>query len=303
MNQPIRTLFTVLFTTLFSSWTCSAEITVHGSTTAYQETGGDWLSMGINDIDASGGLGSDGYLFIGDFDGRSENNKPYLPANYVVSLPGYVSGHAAAGNFGSIADEFSSYGMIDDPNLLNGTNSVGGVAVATGGAAGDSLDMITFTVSGLVPNQLVRVGVLNGVESSTNGRWDPTSVTLSDGARSATVGHHTSSPLPLNPGGVNAGWVFFDLDADGVYTVSATKRLNTQGTTVSGLTFDSIIASTQVDLPYAFTDGNGEVWTLAGDGKVSRDSAFDIGFDWTGFPSLSQGVLEDNRREIALGPV
>ena len=45
----------------------NAGIVVHGSTTAYQESGGDWLTMGTNDKDGSGGLGSDGYIFFGDY--------------------------------------------------------------------------------------------------------------------------------------------------------------------------------------------------------------------------------------------
>ncbi len=34
-----------------------AGIIVHGSTPDYQETGGDWHTMGTNDIDGDGGLG------------------------------------------------------------------------------------------------------------------------------------------------------------------------------------------------------------------------------------------------------
>ena len=48
-----------------------AGITIHGSSTDYQETGGDWQTMVVNDIDAEGGLGSDGYIFFGQFDGMN----------------------------------------------------------------------------------------------------------------------------------------------------------------------------------------------------------------------------------------
>ena len=53
--------------------TVDAQITIHGDRNAYTETGGDWLSMGTNDIDRSGGLGTDGYIFFGRFDDISDD--------------------------------------------------------------------------------------------------------------------------------------------------------------------------------------------------------------------------------------
>lgn len=63
---PNLRLFTLplLVLSLSSAW---ADIQIHGSTSAYTETGGDWLSLGSNDIDGSGGLGSDGFIFFGNF--------------------------------------------------------------------------------------------------------------------------------------------------------------------------------------------------------------------------------------------
>ena len=212
-----------------------AGISVHGSTTDYQEVGGDWMTMGTNDIDGDGGLGTDGFLFFGDYDGVKETGNAW--GHDTRALPAYVTDVAAGANFNSIADDITGYGQIDDPVLLDGTDSHGGIAVATGGVAGDTCEVATFTVSGL--SGVVRVGVLSGVEGNANGRWDPTSITLSDGTSSATVGDHTTSQLPANPGGVNAGWVFFDIDADGTYAVTGTKRLNTQGVSIGGLTFDA----------------------------------------------------------------
>ena len=54
-----------------------AGISVHGSSTNYEETGGNWLSMGANDIDESGGLGTDGWLFFGNFNNAQQNNQPF----------------------------------------------------------------------------------------------------------------------------------------------------------------------------------------------------------------------------------
>jgi len=214
-----------------------AAITVHGSTTAYQTTDKDWLSHTTNDIDGNG-LGTDGFLFFGDFDGTAENGQPW--GHDVRSSPGYVTGFAAGTDFASIADEFPSpgYGFIDDPIALNGTDRRSGVGLGTGGGAGSLRQVFSFTVSGLT--QTVRVGVLSGTEHTTDGRWDPTSITLSDGSNSATVGNHSTSPLPASPGGINVGWVFFDIDADGTYTVSGTKRLAAQGAGIGGVTFDSV---------------------------------------------------------------
>lgn len=226
----------------------SAAISVHGSSTAYTETGGDWQSMGTNDIDTSGGLGTDGYVFFGVFNGTNtssvanggEGPHDYATGSASGSFPAYVTANSGGSNFSFIADEFSAYGVIDDPNFTDGTDTLGGFAAGTDGAAGTDRELINFTVFGLAVGQTVRVGVLGGLASG-DGRWDSTSITLSDGASSATVGDHATSPLAINPGGVEAGWVFFDIDADGDYIASATKRLDTQSAGIGGLTFDSII--------------------------------------------------------------
>ena len=217
-----------------------ADIVVVGSTTSYQETGGDWLSSGTNDIDGNGGLGSDGYLFFGNFNGVAANGQAF--GNDVRNTPGYVSGFSAGTGFDSIADEFPGYGQIDDPSLVDGTNTLGGIAtgLGTGAVAGRVVEVFSFDISGLAEGQTVRVGLLSGIEGQANGRWDPTSITLSDGVNAATIGDHNLNQLAINPGGTNAGWVFFDIDANGTYGVSGTARLATQGVSFGGITFDSI---------------------------------------------------------------
>ena len=209
----------------------------------YTEAGGDWMTKGSNDIDGSGGLGSDGYLFAGEetspgvFNGVAENSTTF---DGVGSLPAYITALTGGSNAVRTARGYSHYGTIDDPLLLDGTDAAGGFWLATAGVAGSALEIVNFSVSGLLTRQTVRVGVLGGVEGNADGRWDPTSITLSDGTNVTVAGDHGLQPLPADPGGTNAGWVFFDIAADGDYTVSVTKRHDSQGGTgIGGLTFDS----------------------------------------------------------------
>ena len=243
MNTPMNTLpklrlltLPLLALSLSSAW---ADIQIHGSSDSYTETSGNWRSLGSNDIDGDGGLGTDGYLFFGDFDGVAESNQPF--SHQVSSLPSYVT-VAAGADFVSVASDFNSYGSIESPNSI-GSLVRGGTLVArnaTGLPAGDFVDdAFSFTIAGLPAETTVRVGVLSQIEGNSDGRWDPTSITLTDGTNSATVGDHSSNPLPT--GASNVGWVFFDLDADGTYTLQGTKRLDgNQGIGFGGLTFDSI---------------------------------------------------------------
>lgn len=197
------------------------------------------MSMGTNDIGIDGRLGSDGSIFFGDFDGASESDQSY--SHHISSLPTYVSSHQSGADFSNVYDEIAGYGSIDSP--LDGTDAFAGIAAANGGAdfAGTSHEVLTFTIDSVAEGEEVRIGVLSGIESNADGRWDPTSITLSDGANSATVGDHGSSPLAINPGGVNAGWVFFDVDTAGTYTISGTQRIDgDQGPSIGGVTFDSV---------------------------------------------------------------
>jgi len=216
-----------------------APFAIAGSSSAYTDTGGDWLTLAANDIDASGGLGTDGWFFFGDFDGASANGQPFTHS--VASLPAYVATLGPGADFASVAAEFGNYGLIDNPLLLNGTDGLGGFAVTTGAGAGIPLETATFTIGALLPDQTVRVGILAGLEGNQDGRWDPTSIGLSDGSTILTVGDHTASPLPASPGGVNAGWIYFDISTPGTYAVLVTKRLDTQGAGVGGFTFDSVV--------------------------------------------------------------
>ena len=227
----------------------SADIDVFGSTTAYQEIGNDWLTMGTNDIDGSGGLGTDGFIFAGLFDGTNTNNDGVFTTT--ASLPSYVSNVVAGSDVIGTTYGNADYGIIDNPVSLDGTDEQNGFWIAVGGPAGATNQALTFEVAGLATDQVVRVGVVAGMQPAPDGRWDPTSISLSDGTVTATVGDNATSPLVSNPGGaVNGnGWVFFDIDAPGTYSLTGTKRLAGQGAGISGLTFDSIPAPAVVPEP------------------------------------------------------
>ena len=257
--------------------TTQAGITIHGSSSAYTETGGNWLTMGSNDIDESGGLGTDGWFFFGNFNGAQQNEQPF--SFHVKNTPSYVSGFAQGANFTDAADEFGGYGAIDDPNLLNGVDKDGGFGLSRTGGAGANNEVITFTVNSLLGGTIVRVGILGGIESGGDGRWDPTSITLSEGVNSEAVGNHSSSPLPANPGGTNTGWVFFDIDSNGTYRVSATKRFSGNGAGVGGLTFDSLIETDITDPTSNDGDAIGDNWEIFYFGDVSRDGTLDFDND------------------------
>ncbi|MGI9243794.1 MAG: hypothetical protein ACR2RV_23555, partial [Verrucomicrobiales bacterium] len=119
----------LLLFAVVSALTAEAGINIHGSSTAYTENGGDWLTMGGNDIDGSGGLGSDGWFFFGNFNGAQQNGQPF--SFHVKDTPSYVSAIAQGADWTSAADEYGTYGEIDNPNLLNGTDRRGGFGLGT----------------------------------------------------------------------------------------------------------------------------------------------------------------------------
>ena len=238
----VTAVLVVLSLVLFAS-PVAASIAVHGSTTAYQETGGNWKTKGTNDIDGSGGLGTDGWLFFGDFDGVQDTNGLTFATGTQSNLPAYASIDPTTYLAG--VPEYG-YGVIDNP-LYPGsgpaTDVSGFGSTGNTGSPGDDLNIVDIVISGLPSGQTVRLGVLGGVEATADGRWDATSYTLTDGVNTATVGQHGVNNLAISPGGVNTGWVFFDVDSDGTYTLSGTKRNlggNSRGVGIGGITFDVI---------------------------------------------------------------
>ncbi|VGO13215.1 hypothetical protein PDESU_01769 [Pontiella desulfatans] len=232
----------------------NASIVVHGSTTAYQENNKDWVSATANDIDAVAGYGTDGFLMFGDGSANLTKTAGQAWGTDVRSTPSYVTAFAAGANFASIAEDQPAYASYDDPVALDGTDTLGGFAVATSGnGIGSYSELMTFTISGLAADTTVRVGVLGNIDGQTDGRWIPTSITLSDGTSSATVGDHTTSPLANAV--ASTDWVFFDIDADGTYALGGTQRLAGQGIGVAGVTFDSIPEPATLGLVAAFGGG------------------------------------------------
>ena len=240
--------------------TANAQISIHGSTTAYQETGGDWLTMGANDIDGSGGLGTDGYLFFGIFDGQTTSGVSYEEGTVEGSSalrPSYLTFDDRGSDTSetrSIDDEGATWGLFDDPTLVGtaeeGDDTTSGLLSSGSGPQGSFQELLVFSIGGLATDQTVRVGVFAGGQSLPSGQFDPTAIRLSDrndSSISQTIGS-TDNPenfLDDNPGGVQAGWVFFDITADGDYAISGAVRLNnaTFGapTAICGLTFDSAV--------------------------------------------------------------
>jgi len=241
-------VLTVAVGLIGSSGSATAGIVVHGSTTAWQETGsGDWLTMGTNDIDGSGGLGTDGFIFYHPGGENISGGLTYISTSYVESLPSYISSHVEGADF-NVINTFSNMDPagVDDPVALDGTDVQTGIAASNNTGGGGALrEVMKFTVSNLPAATTVRVGVYSGNQGPADGRWQPTSITLSDGTNSATVGNHSTSALAPSPGGTSGttvltgGWVYFDIDADGTYALSGTVR--SQGVSFAGLTFDSVV--------------------------------------------------------------
>ena len=95
LKTNMKTLTSLIMASVLGIGAGQANIVVHGSTTDLSGDWCDWLTMASNDIDGSSGLGSDGYIFFGDFDGTQENGQPY--SLNVASLPSYPVSHGPKG--------------------------------------------------------------------------------------------------------------------------------------------------------------------------------------------------------------
>ena len=217
----------------------------------YAIASGNWQSaaeFGSFDINGDG-LGSDGFIFFGAFDGVQDPGEPFTENVTSDPLPPYITSLAESDTVAiQVASGFAGYGLIDDPNLLDGTDQIAGFAhtgnVSATAMAGDSFEILTFTVSGVIPGEsTIRVGVLGGVARGARGEnpFDPSAITLTGPSGSETR-DNAGDELSGNPDGINVGWVFFDITEDGTFSVSSTFRTGTdiRGTGIGGLTFDSI---------------------------------------------------------------
>ncbi|MDB4283638.1 PEP-CTERM sorting domain-containing protein [Akkermansiaceae bacterium] len=231
-----------------------AAIVLAGGATGYHSTDKDWLSNTTNDIDGNG-LGTDGFIFFGDFDGDFEGNTnpnndnnenifgPTIPIGntaglFTTSQPTYVTSAETVGANSGNVGQFLGYESIDSPVALDGTDAFPGNLLVTGSGSA-----IRFTISGLPSNTVVRVGVLGAVLNDDNrARFDAPEISLSEGANTASV---TGLPnLSDGTAGASLGWVFFDIDSDGIYGVAVppdAAGTDPDVTGLGGVTFDSVV--------------------------------------------------------------
>lgn len=233
----------------------NAGITLYGDGDGYDSHNKDWMSNTIDDID-SNGLGTDGYIFFGDFDGDG-GNQTYaggpggditaIAADKVTDvLPSYISSANMGADCNNRIGSFAGYEALDNPLIGDGTDGTCGNIVIKAPSSGEALD---FTVSGLPTGGIVRVGVVTVLNDDARARFDMPTISLTDGTDTASV---TNLPnLSSNTNMNGPGWVFFDLDSDGDYTVIIPNGSDTDGgesnataiTGLGGVTFDSIIAN------------------------------------------------------------
>ena len=184
-----------------------------------------------------------------------------------VKVPPYLSFSGPGADVLSISDEMQTWGVIDDPNFVGtaneGDDTGSGILSSESGPMGSFQELAVFSIDGLAADQTVRVGILSGNHTNfaQTAVFDPIALRLSDRnnpGNSQTVGS-TVNPdnfLEDNPGGVQAGWVFFDITANGDYAISAAVRVDNMFgffTSIGGITFDSVIGS-----PFLLGDINGD---------------------------------------------
>ena len=264
----------------------------------YDATGPDWLDgFPEFDIDGDGQLGTDGFIFYGFLGTPQSNGQPYRdPVDNTFTgiesspLPSYLASHGPGTNFTSIAWGFNTYGLIDDPVFLDGFEVLGGIAVGFSVTGGVSLEIVEFEISNLAPEQVVRVGILGGVEGRDDGRFDPTVISLAG----PNGFFEESLDLPLDPGGdefdaVNAGWLFFDITEEGTYTVSGTTRLDltnvagSGGASIGGFTFDSIGGFTSFAIRSIEFDEDTNMITLTWDSQPGATYSIESSADLATF--------------------
>ena len=268
-KRPLRFSFPTL-TSLVLAGTLQADITIFGAATGYQSTDKDWLTNTTDDID-SNGLGTDGYIFFGDFDGMGGNvnpgndqNENIFGANAIASTlvtasqPTYILTAATRSNSTNIGS--FAYEELDNP-LLIGTPDEGDDGV--GANLLTSNEAIEFTVSGLAPATTIRVGVVTVLNDDNRARFPIPEIGLTDGTNTATV---TGLPnLSDRTAGATLGWVFFDIDSDGDYIITSPGDTpNPVVGGIGGVTFDTV----SLAVPTWQTDGDGD-WTTAGNWSSS----------------------------------
>ena len=228
--------------------TCAANagISLYGDGEGYDSHDKDWLSNTVDDIDGNG-LGTDGYIFFGNFDG-SGGNQTYggvgsditaIAADKITDvLPTYVSEASIGADCNNKIGSFSHYEALDDPLIGDGTDGVCGNIIVIAPGNGEALD---FSIDGLSAGAIVRVGVVTVLnDGSADARWDIPTIALTDGSETVSV---TDLPNLSDPNDTSGpGWVFFDIDSDGDYTILLppdAAGVDPDHTGFGGVTFDS----------------------------------------------------------------
>ncbi len=235
-----------MMTALVVACAADAGISIYGSSTGYQSHDKDWMSNTIDDIDGNG-LGTDGYIFMGDFVAESAN-KTYGGAGVEISAmtagqstymyPTYISTATMGSGCNSKIGHYPQYEQIDNPLIGDGTDGPCGNIIILSSGSGEALD---FTVSGLPAGDILRLGVVTVLnDGAGKERWDIPTISLTDGTETVSV---TDLPNLSNPADTTGpGWVFFDIDSDGDYTLSLppdAAGVDPDHTGLGGVTFDT----------------------------------------------------------------
>ena len=225
-----------------------AAISVFGATSGYQTDDANWLTNTADDIDGNG-LGTDGYFFFGNFDGAGGNqnapndgNENIFGANQLGAAlltavqPTYIDTAATvAGTTGFIGS--FTHDALDNP-LLIGTANEGDDGIGSNLLTTGSGEAVSFTIVGLGANTTVRVGIVNVFNDDDRARFPIPQISLTDGTNTASVAGLDNISAP----GEGLGWVFFDIDSDGTYTIVAPGAApNPVVGGIGGVTFDSFV--------------------------------------------------------------
>ncbi len=224
-----------------------AGITTYGDGTGYDSQTRDWMTETGVDID-SNGLGTDGYFFFGDFDGVGGNltyggvgsELSAIASTLMTDVyPSYISTATIGAHANTKIGNWPGYEAIDNPLVGDGTDGVCG-NITVNNAVGEALD---FSVSGLGVDEILRVGIVTVLNDDTRARFDTPTISMTDGTDTATV---TDLPnLSSSEDTTGPGWVFFDIDTDGDYTLLLPQGTsggtdNSTAVGFGGMTFDTI---------------------------------------------------------------
>lgn len=197
-------------------------------TAAWRSTEVDKGSLAVETGDAFGASGS---WFVGDGNSngtgtgasQTQDNSPVWATNFV--------------RHGTTTIANVNLETYDDPTLAISA-AVADVAVGAAiggdmGNAGDWGELLTFDITAATPDKF-RLGIMAGAVTGTSG-WTPAGLRLS---------FEGGSAVAVTELDVELGMVFFDIDVadstSGTFTIEGQNRANTQGATLTGVTFDVI---------------------------------------------------------------